>query len=176
MSSDDKFQRFIRGELSPSHPAQPGPSSSEPADEAGRRRTRPDVTLVGSTDYKPYGYRILGSDSCRLNWWDEERGDRRVGTSFHYRTLLRIGWDEIDPGSGLMMMYLFLADMNYQIDGYHLWPLIDRLSGYECAEMTVFSPRVHRAALKELLAQGETVLTKVQSSDGLLMTSKAVRN
>lgn len=167
--TDDKFQRFIEGEVARSHARRGGV-------EEPQRRTRKEPVAVGSTDYKPYSYFIQGAESCRINWWDNQRGDRRSGTSFHYRTLVRIGWDEVQPGSGMMMMYLFLADVNYQLDGYHLWPLIDCLSHFECAEMNVFSPAVHRATMGELLSLGEPILTRVQSSDGLLMTSQSVQN
>lgn len=166
---DDKFQRFIEGEVARSH--------ARRADvEEPQRRTRKEPVAIGSTDYKPYRYLIGGAESCRINWWDEQRGDRRGGTSFHYRTLVRIGWDEIEGSGGRMLMTLFLADVNYLIEGHHLWPLIDTLSHFECAEMNVYSPAVHRVPVGQLLTLGEPVLTRVQSSDGLLMTSQAVRN
>ena len=160
--TDDKFQRFVAGQVSESRARM-----TERTGQTGTPRG-PTPVAAGSGDYSPFKYLVQGSDHCRLSWWDEQRGDLPLGVSFHYRTLLRIGWEVLERDSRLMVVQLVLADMNYQIDGYNLGPMVERLSRYECSEMTVYSPMIHRTPMDQLLAAGETVLTRVRTSDGML--------
>jgi len=160
--TDDRFQRFVTGQVSESRARIEERTGQLSAPRA------PTPVVAGSGDYAPFKYLVQGSDHCRLNWWDEQRGDLPQGISFHYRTLLRLGWESLERESGLMVVQLFLADINYQIEGHHLAPMLERLSRYECSEMMVYSPMVHRTPKEQLIQAGETVLTHVRSSNGML--------
>ena len=55
--------------------------------------------------------------------------------------------------------------------------LMDRIRNYECAHIEQYSRRHHaEIELDHLIADEETVITRVQTDKGLLYTSKAVKN
>lgn len=135
------------------------------------------LQYAGSSGYRPYGYRPKGTDSCELIWYDTMRGEAREGTFWHYKTLMRVGYSETDPAQGGMTLVLYLADVNIMIEGYHLYPLMDRLRSYECAQIEQYSPRLHASVSPEqLIAEGETYIRSVTMDQGMLFTSQAVRN
>lgn len=109
------------------------------------------IQFAGSEDYRPYGWKPQGTDTCEIIWYDSARQEAREGTFWHYKTLLRVGYQETDPAQGRMAVVLYLADVNILIEGYNLYPMMERLRAYECAQMEQFSPRRHHMASKEQL-------------------------
>ena len=145
----------------------------------GKRETEgvKAIQFVGTPDYQPYGYMPQGTDTCELIWYDTMRQEAREGTFWHYKTLMRVGYSETDPARGGMALVLYLADVNILIEGYHLYPLMERLRSYECAQIEQHSPYRHaKVSPEQLIADGETVIKSVSIDQGMLFTAPAVRN
>ena len=135
------------------------------------------MQFAGSDDYRPFGYMPQGTDTCELIWYDHMRQEAREGTFWHYKTLMRVGYSETDPARGGMVLVLYLADVNIMIEGFNLYPLMERLRSYECAQIEQYSPRRHASVSKEqLIEDGETVITGVTVDQGMLYTAAAVKN
>lgn len=135
------------------------------------------IQFVGCPDYQPFGYMPQGTDTCELIWYDAMRHEAREGTFWHYKTLMRVGYSETDPARGGIALVLYLADVNIMIQGYHLYPLMNRLRSYECAQIEQYSPRHHmKVSQDQLISDGEAVITSVTIDQGMLFTAPAVRN
>jgi hypothetical protein len=172
MSQDD-FRRAFGVD-----PTASGHHTARLEEQRGDARTSDQkIQFAGSSAYQPYGWKPQGTDICDIIWYDTARQEAREGTFWHYKTLLRVGYQETDPTQGRMTLVLYLADVNIMIEGYNLYPLMDRLRAYECAQIEQFSPHRHGMASKEqLIEDGETVITNVITDLGMLYTSKAVQN
>ena len=146
---------------------------------AGDNRPEPAKAMqfAGTEGYRPFGYMPQGTDTCELIWYDAMRQEAREGTFWHYKTLMRVGYSETDPARGGMALVLYLADVNIMIEGYHLYPLMDRLRSYECGLIEQYSPHRHATVSPEqLIEDGETLVRSVTVDQGMLFTSKAVKN
>lgn len=173
MSGTDKYRRGFSS----------GAMSGDPFD---RDRQQPDgdpfargksIQFAGTPEYHPYGWKPQGTETCEVIWYDTMRQEAREGTFWHYKTLLRVGYQETDLSSGRMALVLYLADVNVLIEGHHLYPLMERLRSYECAQIEQFSPHRHSMAnQKQLIEDRQTIITNVTMDAGVLFTSNAVKN
>lgn len=175
MSGNEEFRRAFSvdplARSTTSHSDRVTGSVSEPHKNDNK------TLFAGSAPYHPYGWMPRGAQSCEIIWYDTQRDEARQGTFWEYKTLLRVGYQEIAPSSGHMMLMLFLADVNIMIEGFHLYPLIERIRARECTQIEQYSLRHHQAVMAEKLVEdGETVISSVQTDLGLLHTSNAVKN
>ena len=174
MNSRDDMRRAFGNSPFGDNPSHADRVTGEDAKGSGRDE---HIQFAGSGEYRPFGWKPRGAQSCEIIWYDPQRGEARAGMVWEYRTLLRIGYEEINPAVGQMTVLLYLADVNVMIEGYHLYPLIERLRSRECAMIEQLSSRRHSLVqAHELVERGDTIIERVQTDLGLLYTSNAVRN
>jgi hypothetical protein len=93
-------------------------------------------TIVGSGDYKPYGFLPTGiGETCEVTRWVDGT-DKPEGVVFQYRFLMQVGF------AGEEELRLYLPDCIILIQGKQLRELRRRLSRRQVTFITAWSARV----------------------------------